>query len=527
MNPDKIDWLLKKYPHRRDFLQAGLFSLASWPLLLNRPAQGAVQTHVTFKDYPFQLGIASGDPTADGVVLWTRLAPKPLEDGGMPNENVAVQWVVAKDEKLSQVVAQGETLATPELGHSVHVEVEGLEPDHWYFYQFKSGNEISPMGRTRTAPRREVMLPKFRFAFASCQHYETGYFTAYEHMAQQDLDLVVHLGDYIYEYKGEDGRVRKHVGEEIESLDDYRRRIAQYKMDPALQAMHAQCPWLVTWDDHEFDNNCANAISEKLDVDPREYLLRRANAYQAYYENMPLRLPAMPTGPDMELYRNVNFGRLIEFNVLDTRQYRTDQPCDDKSGPLCDGVFDPDATLLGNKQEWWLNKQLISNQSQWNVLAQQVMMGRIDRTPGEGESYSMDQWSGYDVARKRLLQFMAERRISNPIVLTGDIHADWVNDLKVDFDRLEDPTVATEFVGTSITSSGDGQAEVKDLDKFYSDNPFLRYHNRQRGYVQCEVTPNEWRADYQTVEYVSKPGGPVDTKASFIVENGKPGALQV
>ncbi|MEZ6045338.1 MAG: alkaline phosphatase D family protein [Planctomycetaceae bacterium] len=370
------------------------------------------------------------------------------------------------------------------------------------------------------------MLDKFRFAFASCQHYESGYYTAYEHMLQQNPDLVVHLGDYIYEGKGNQKAFRSHVGEEIKSLDDYRRRIAQYKTDPALQAMHAACPWLVTWDDHEFDNNYANLISEEANIDPREFLLRRANAYQAYYESMPLRLPAMPNGPQMKLYRNVNFGRLVEFNVLDTRQYRTDQPCGDVEGPLCEQAYDPDATMLGDKQEWWLNKQLISNKSNWNVLAQQVMMAPIDRKPGEGEVYAVDQWAGYEVPRKRILKFLAERRISNPIVITGDIHSDWVNDLKVEFDREEDPIVATEFVGTSISSGGNGPAVPKDIDKVYSDNPFLRYHNQQRGYVLCEITPEVWRSDYQTVEYVDRPGGPVTTKASFVVENGKAGAVK-
>ncbi|MDH3650629.1 MAG: alkaline phosphatase D family protein, partial [Saprospiraceae bacterium] len=249
--------------------------MAAWPLWISHPLQAVVRKIVPFSDYPFQLGIASGDPTSDGFVLWTRLAPKPLEGGGMPAENVIVKWMVAHDEKMSQVVASGDSIASPELAHSVHVEVEGLESDRWYFYQFKASNEVSPIGRTRTAPAANAMADDFRFAFASCQHFEYGYYTAYEHMANEPLDLVVHLGDYIYESAGKDGRVRKHIGEELSSKEDYRRRLSQYKMDPALQAVHAAFPWLVTWDDHEFDNNYANAISEESNIDEELFLRRR------------------------------------------------------------------------------------------------------------------------------------------------------------------------------------------------------------------------------------------------------------
>lgn len=526
MSDDHLKYLLEK-PRRRDFIRTGLFSLAAWPLLINHPLQALMRRNVPMSDYPFQLGVASGDPSSDGFVLWTRLAPNPLEGGGMPATNVSVRWKVAHDENMSRIAAQGDAVATPELAHSIHVEVEGLQPDRWYYYQFQSNNEVSPVGRARTAPAKNAMIEQFRFAFASCQHFEYGYFTAYEHMVREPLDLVVHLGDYIYEYAGRDDRVRKHVGAEINSLDDYRQRYAQYKMDPALQAIHAACPWLVTWDDHEFDNNYADAISEESGISREAFLKRRANAYQAYYEHMPLRKSAIPRGPDLTLYRKVNFGRLVEFDVLDTRQYRTDQPCGDKNGPLCDQAFDPDATMLGDKQEKWLKKQLKRSGSRWNVLAQQVMMACIDRDPGENRAYSMDQWPGYDVSRRRLMHFLGQERISNPIVLTGDIHSNWVNDLKVDYDRPEEKTVATEFVGTSITSGGDGRLRPEGFDGLMRDNPVLKFHSQERGYVQCTVTPSEWRSDYQAVEYVSRPGAPLITRGSFIVENGKRGAVKI
>ncbi len=179
----------------------------------------------------------------------------------------------------------------------MHVELTGLEPDRWYWYRFTVGDAQSPIGRTRTMPRRDGMPEQLRFAFASCQNYEQGLFTAYEHMAADELDLVVHLGDYIYEMAGQDKRVRKHAGPEITTLDDYRNRYAQYRSDPHLQAAHARFPWLVVWDDHEFDNNCAGCISEELKVSPEEFLLRRANAYQAYYEHMPLRRTSLAARP--------------------------------------------------------------------------------------------------------------------------------------------------------------------------------------------------------------------------------------
>jgi alkaline phosphatase D len=294
-----------------------------------------------------------------------------------------------------------------------------------------------------------------------------------------------------------------------------------------LQAAHARCPWIVVWDDHEVDNNYAGSISEHKDISTAELLLRRANAYQAYYEHMPLRSRALPYGPNMRLYRSIPWGQLVDFAMLDTRQYRTDQPNDDKAGPLEGDYINPQATLLGNKQEGWLMNTLLKSTAEWNVLGQQVMMARVDFGPNEERKFSPDQWSGYDVARKRLLQFIAERKVPNPVVLTGDIHSSWVNDLKVDFDRPDDATVATEFVGTSISSGGNGVAEPKGLSERMAENPFVKFFNAQRGYVSCTVTPQSWRSDYQGVDYVDRPGAPLVTRSSFVVESGHPGAKHV
>ncbi|WP_092048359.1 alkaline phosphatase D family protein [Planctomicrobium piriforme] len=510
---------------RRTFLKAAGIA-ASWPFLQQRPTYAA-DRQITLSDHPFQLGVASGDPSPDGVVLWTRLAPQPLEGGGMPPEDVPVQWVVASDSNLKNVVQRGTAVASKDWAHCVHVEVAGLEPDRVYWYQFIAAGEASPIGRTRTAPSPGKTLDRFRFAFASCQHYESGLFTAYDHMSRDDLNLVVHLGDYIYEGKGTPAKVRQHVGLETVTLDDYRNRHAQYKTDLHLQAAHAAFPWLVTWDDHEFDNNCAGDISEEKDVDPIKFLERRANAYKAYYEHMPLRRSALPAGPWMTLYRTVSFGPLVQFAVLDTRQYRTDQPCGDHNVAPCETVFDPNATVLGQQQDDWLRGQLSKSRAQWNVLAQQIMMGRVDRQPGEAVAWSMDQWAGYDAARKRLLQFLADQKVANPVVLTGDIHTNWVNDLKVDFDNLDSPTVATEFVGTSITSGGDGAETRKDTAGVLTDNPFVKFYNAERGYVRCEVDSKHWRSEYQVTPTVTKPDSPLVTRATFEIESGRPGAERV
>jgi alkaline phosphatase D len=508
---------------RRLFLAVGA-ALAALPATALRAA-GAQRRPVWSSD-PFSLGVASGDPGPSSVVLWTRLAPQPLEPGGgMPAEAVEVGWELAEDEAFSVNRRAGVAWATPQLGHSVHVEVHGLPPDRWFFYRFHAGDAVSPVGRTRTMPPPQALPTQLRFAFASCQHYEQGLYTAYEHMAGDEVDMVFHLGDYIYEGAGRDNLVRKHAGPKLTTLDDYRIRHAQYRSDPLLHRMHAACPWVVTWDDHEFENNYANAVSERPGVDPGEFLQQRANAYQAYYEAMPLRRSSLPRGPHMKLYRTVSFGRLAGFQVLDTRQYRTDQPNGDVPHPLNDEALHPSNTMLGARQAGWLKAALLKSTAVWNVLAQQVMMGMVGFARAQGPlRYSMDQWPGYAYERMRLLEFLHERRVANPVVLTGDIHSNWVHDLRVDDRRPELPVVATEFVGTSISSGGNTRGQPSDLDAVLANNPFVKLYNRNRGYVRCTLTPQQWRSDYVVVEDVVRPGGKAHTLASFVVEAGRPGA---
>lgn len=445
----------------------------------------------------------------------------------MPPESVATRWEVATDEAFANVVQTGTAIATPQLGHSVHVEVEGLDPHRWYFYRFHAGDETSPVGRTRTAPARDAMPDKLQFAFTSCQHYETGYYNGYPHMQAEDLDLVVHLGDYIYEGKASEGRPRKHIGKETVSLADYRTRYTQYRLDKDLQNTHRLFPWLVTWDDHEFDNNYANLVSEEEGISPEDFLVRRMDAYQAYYEFMPLRRRSFPHGPNMKLYRGSAYGRLANFHVLDTRQYRTDQPNGDHQKPMNDKALNPKATMLGPEQEHWLMAGLLQSQSVWNILAQQVMIAPLNRGEGEDKRYSMDQWPGYEFSRRRLLRFLHDRKLTNTVVLTGDIHTSWVNDLQLDFQDSKSPLVGTEFVGSSLSSSGNGGKPIREYERAAAQNDFVKWHNTNRGYVSCEVTPTSWTSHYRITPFVDKPGAPLINKASFVVEAGRAGAQKI
>ena len=497
-------------------------SLASIPLL-GRTANA--QANPTFSGHPFTLGVASGDPDPRSVVIWTRLAPKPFEpNGGMPPSAVQVKWEVAEDEAMSKVVQSGVTAATPQLGHSVHVEAKNLRPDRWYWYRFSAGDAQSPVGRTRTMPAPSSMPEQFKFAVTSCQSFEAGLFTGYEQMKADSPDLVFHLGDYIYEYAaGKMGDVRHHLGKEINSLNDYRVRYAQYRADPLLHEMHAACPWFVTWDDHEFDNNFADGISEEAKVDPIAFLKRRTNAAQAYYENMPFRQRSIPKGPNIQLYRKASFGQLAEFMVLDTRQYRSDQPNNDKRSPLNAAALNPKNSLLGKRQRNWLYNSLLQSKGTWNVLAQQVMMGLVNREEEDGsKTYSMDQWPGYAAERADLLSFIQNRRVPNPVVLTGDIHSNWANELRVDDHDPSQSLVASEFVATSLSSGGNGPKKVAKLDKMMANNPCIKFHDRQRGYIRCTLTPGKWQSDYMIVDDVLKPGGKTTAQASFVVEAGNP-----
>lgn len=506
---------------RRDFLRVG-GSAAGLVALGALPGCSRARS-IRFLSDPFTLGVASGDPAPDGVVLWTRLARAALEEVGAILDPVTVDWEISEDDAFSRIVRTGSTDARAELGHSAHVEVQGLQPGRDYFYRMMSGGEVSPVGRTKTAPAGGASLAEFRFAFASCQHYETGYYTALRHMSNEDVDLIVHLGDYIYE-GSPDPRVRAHEGPEIMTLDAYRGRYTTYRSDPDLQAAHHAAPWVLTTDDHEVDNDYANDRAED-DQSPEDFLLRRAAAYQAYYEFMPLRRSSMPTGPDMLLYRRVRFGNLLEMNVLDTRQYRSDQPCGGGNSPSCEAHYAPEQSILGQAQREWLFGHLGQADARWNVVAQQVFLARLRRGSDDGDdSWAMDKWDGYPRERQALLDTLADAGTPNPVVLTGDIHSNWITDLKRDFEDESSAIVGTEFVGTSLTSGGDGRATTPGGERTLGNNSHIKFYNGQRGYVVATVTPDLWTSEYRVVPVVSERGGQLETAATFVVEEGRPGA---
>src|SRR4051794_14916090 len=490
---------------RRQFVAGSAAAFAAAPAILEAQSGG-------FTAFPFSLGVAAGDPAPDGFVIWTRLAPDPLDDhGGMAMAPVPVRWEVASDDGFHAIVAKGEDLARPELAHSVHVEVGGLLPDRPYWYRFRAGGEKSAVGRARTLPAVGASPKALRFGVAGCQNYEDGLFTAYRHLADEDLAFVYHYGDYIYEgwssgvHTAHSGElvvpVRHHAGQRCYDLTDYRRRYAQYKSDPDLQRAHAAHAWFSTFDDHEVRDNWAGD-SDTTDTPPELFRLRRAAAFQAWYEHMPVRRALFPRGPAIDAYRAARYGDLVAFDFLDTRQYRTRHLCTDDFAPPCPALTDARATMLGAEEEAWLARNLARPQARWSCVAQQVMMMSLDRRTDDGPTpiLNMDSWAGYEAPRRRLLASM--RGLDNIVVLTGDEHQNFAGIL-----NDGDTPVAVEFVATSISSGGDGSERRRGSDRVLAHNPQLKFINDQRGYAVCDVTPDEWRTSFMVLDQVSTPGG--------------------
>lgn len=525
------------HPDRRSFLahSARLLSLAA---LSSAFPSGAANR---IPDYPFRLGVASGSPRPDSVVLWTRILPDPLNAQSAGQQPFSVQWEMAEDEAFRHIAAKGSATALPELAHSVHVDAAGLRPGRWYWYRFMLGDAVSPVGRTRTAPAPETMPDSLRFAFASCQHWEFGQYAAHRHIAAEAPDLVAFLGDYIYEWGPYDithpESPRRRSNESF-TLADYRARYAQYKSDPHLQSSHLAAPWIVTWDDHEVANDYANDRDERLD---HHFLARRAAAYQAFYEHMPVRLSALPEGPQrfahLRIHDRLDWGRLARFHVLDNRQYRSYQACQrpNRGGSSsvtsrCIERSDPARTLLGMEQEAWLMEGFASSRAKWNFLAQQTLMAQASEVPVAGEQdgrFWNDGWDGYPEARSRLLEGMARHKLANPVVISGDVHTFYAADLKADFFRQAGAgnlVLATEFCGTSVSSSGRPQERI---DRYVAHNPHIKYgRGDRRGYVMMEVTPTRSTARFQALDDVRLAESGRFTAASFVVEDGRPGVTR-
>jgi alkaline phosphatase D len=516
-------------PSRRRFLGTALAS-AGLALAAARPAAAARRAR--FDRDPFTLGVASGYPRADGMVLWTRLAPDPYApDGGAGPFDLSLGFEIAEDPAFRRRVQSGTVTAPAADGHSVHLEVSRLPPGREYFYRFLASGATSPVGRTWTAPARgsaAAAAATLRVGMASCQHFEQGYYHAWRDMVARGVDLVLHLGDYIYE-SGAGDAVRRHDPGECVTLEEYRRRHAWYRSDPALQGAHAACPWLVTWDDHEVDNDYAAAQSEHP-AEQAGFMARRAAAYQAYWEHMPLPAAARPIGADLQLYRSVAIGDLVAFHMLDTRQYRSPQACPRPPRVGGSRVFvdecpqweEPGRTMLGRLQESWLDRRLRASGARWNLLAEGVVFSLVDEDPGPRVQHWNDSWAGYPAARRRLLGSVAASGAANPLILGGDIHAFIAADQRLQAGDPASPIIMSELVTTSITS---GPPPKRVMEAYQRDgNDVLFADGDRRGYLWMEIGTRRLEARLQGYESVRTESGAVErTLFRCALEDGRRG----
>ncbi|WP_194744375.1 alkaline phosphatase D family protein [Thermaurantiacus tibetensis] len=504
--------------------------LATAGAALAAPALARLAAPVSFVDFPFPFGVAAGDPDDRGFVIWTRLAPKPQEpDRGLGNRPALVRYEVSESPSFSTLVAEGEVVARPELGHSVHVTLETLRPDRVYHYRFVAGGERSVAGRARTLPAPGAEVAEVRLGVAGCQDYQSGLYTAFRHLAAEDCHAIFHYGDYMYEYGPRAAvfsfglgqmvpTVRRHDGPETFSLDDYRRRYSQIRLDLDLQEAHRSAAWLASYDDHEVVNNWAGDVPPEEDLPADLFLLRRAAAMQAWYEFMPVRADAFPRNALSGPWRQYRFGRLLDARLLNTRAFRTNQPCGDRFGSLCPEIRDPKAEMLGRAQEDWLVRGF--GEARWNALLQQVMMMNLERgREPEPRGVNVDSWAGYLAPRDRLLGRL--ERVRNLVVLTGDEHQHWAGEVRRSGARPDSPAQAVEFVTTSISSGSDGPGTRPEHAEVLRRNPGLAYVRDERGYAVMTVTPKAWTCDFRVVDTVRAPGGRLSTHARFRVPDGE------
>lgn len=540
---------------RRTVLKAGALGAAG---IRAASAFGAGAPTAVAQDAVFRHGVASGDPLPDRVILWTRVTPTPdAQPGSGAGPAASVRWEMARDAGFGAVVASGTTGTDAGRDHTVHVDAAGLAPDSWYFYRFHCNGQTSPVGRTRTAPAPGAHPGRARFGVVSCSNWEAGYFGAYRALAERgDLDAVIELGDYIYEYGageygGKTGTVREHdPAWEIVSLSDYRRRHAQYHTDPHLQALHAHVPWICTWDDHEISNDAYADGAENHSPHEGDYQARRAAGSQAYFEWLPIRPQHLRDGG--QLYRRLSWGSLAEINMLDLRSYRS------KQAGMTDGraIDDPNRTMTGAAQFDWLTRGLTSSTARWNLVGNSVMIApvlippldprmteaitELLGLPEEGMPYNPDQWDGYAAERRRLFDAIDAAGLDNCVFLTGDIHTSWACDLPRRAATPAEGLVGAEFVVPSVTSS--------NIDDILADrglvlpeaNPMtqtaqnaimgLNRHVRfvdldRHGFGVFELTQDFAHMDYFAVVAREDPNTPVYSLGSWRKPHG-PGPIQ-
>ena len=511
---------------RRSLLQGALASAA----VVGLTRQGWGQQ--VWQKNPFSMGVASGSPDSSSVVLWTRLDPMALDAAGLVDKPIDVVWQMAHDEQFTRVVAKGVVVAEPAFGHAVHAEVGGLESARQYFYRFMTGDAITSTGRTRTFPKPDAAVDRLRLSFASCQRWGDGYYSAYHHLAKEDLDFVFFLGDYIYEYPASIPPIRETTGGWVNTLQDYRARDALHKSDPNLQAAHAAFPWMMIWDDHEVQNDYAGEIQGHSGAPVTDFPARRLAAYQAYYENMPVRRASFAKlltqqSHQARLFDRIAYGRLANLFSLDDRQYRDRQVCNRDnsfgSGMIeaskCPVWTDPSRTLLGFDQEAWLKTQFSNSKTQWNVIAQQTLFGtRVSEVKGVEKLWN-DGWDGYDSARQRMIGSMVETKLTNPIMVGGDVHENWVGHIKADYNDPKSAIIGAEFCGTSITSKPGTTQE--QANQALVRNPHFVYANTEyRGYGVMDFTLKGVTTTLHGVKDISRQNSDRLTLAKFYVASG-------
>ena len=519
--------------NRRDFqrqLQRSALALALAPWLQAVAAPTALARR--WRDNPFVLGVASGRPRADSVVLWTRLCVSEADRQSV-NDALPVQVEVFADPALKHRVHNTTQTTDATRGHSVHAHVQRLKPSTDYWYRFRQGDALSAVGHTRTAPAANADVRSLRIALTSCQHFEQGQFVAHQDIAQQAFDFVLFMGDYIYESSNAQYALRKHNSEEPKTLAQYRLRYEQYKRDPMLQAAHAAHPWVLMWDDHEVVNDYANDVDRQYT--PKEvFLLRRAAAYQAYFEHQPVLLGPDPDSAGqaaMRLHDHFHWGQLADVWTLDCRQYRSPQACRDPlrgGGRMvmqCEALNDPQRTLLGWEQEAWLEKTLRASKRTWKLLAQATQISSTGVPAPAGRAYWNDAWDGYPEARQRLLHNVVAANLKNVVTLGGDVHMNVAAHLRMVHNDPQSPVLASEFVTTSITSRGMGEKAVATIRD--SNPDVLHARADERGYTAITVSPDQLRCDFKTTAFPAGSENGFKTQASFVVHKDTPGPQKV